>query len=140
MEINKNGSKMLKVSSILLIIGGAISIVVGIIAIAGVGAVHALLGEGDGLGILYAISGLALASGILSLVAGIIGMGAVKHPEKAGRCIVWGAIVAILTVVGQVLNLTSGEKIDLVSIVIGLLLPVVYIIGANQVKKANSGQ
>ncbi len=140
MEINKNGSKMLKVSSILLIIGGAISIVVGIISVAGVGAVHALLGEGDGLGILYAISGLALASGILSLIAGIIGMGAVKKPEKAGKCIVWGAIVAILTVVGQVLSLTSGNKFDLLSVVIGLLLPVVYILGANQVKKANNGQ
>lgn len=135
MENNNNGIKMLKVSSILLIIGGAIATILGIVALLGVGAIHAIFGDEIPVGLLYAVAGLALASGVLSLVAGIVGVGACKKPEKSGTCIILGVIVVILTVIGQVLNMKAGNQFDFTSIIIGLILPVVYIVGASQVKK-----
>lgn len=135
MENNNNGIKMLKVSSILLIIGGAIAIIMGIVALLGVGAIHAIFGDEIPIGLLYAVSGLALASGVLSLVAGIVGVGACKNPEKSGKCIILGVMVVILTVIGQILNMKVGNQFDFTSIIIGLILPVVYIVGASRVKK-----
>ena len=136
MENNNNGIKMLKVSSILLIIGGAIAIIMGIVGLLGVGALHAIFGGDIPIGLLYAVAGFALASGVLTLIAGIVGVGACKKPEKSGTCIILGVIVVILTVIGQILNMKAGNQFDITSIIIGLLLPVVYIIGASQVKKA----
>ncbi|WP_071704909.1 hypothetical protein [Murdochiella vaginalis] len=135
MENNNNGIKMLKVSSILLIIGGAIATILGIVSLLGVGALHSIFGDDLPVGLLYAVAGFALASGVLTLIAGIVGVGACKKPEKAGTCIILGVIVVILTVIGQVLNMKAGNQFDITSIVIGLLLPVVYIVGASQVKK-----
>lgn len=135
MENNNNGIKMLKVSSILLIIGGAIATILGIVALLGVGAIHAIFGDEIPIGLLYAVAGLTLASGVLSLVAGIVGVGACKNPEKSGKCIILGVIVVILTVIGQILNMKAGNQFDFTSIIIGLILPVVYIVGASQVKK-----
>lgn len=135
MENNNNGIKMLKVSSILLIIGGAIATIMGVVSLLGVGALHAIFGEDIPIILLYAVAGLALASGILTLVAGIVGLGACKNPEKSGTCIILGVIVVIFTVIGQVLSMQAGNQFDITLIVIGLLLPVVYIVGASQVKK-----
>lgn len=135
MENNNNGIKMLKVSSILLIIGGAIATIMGIVGLLGVGALHAIFGSDIPIGLLYAVAGFAIASGVLTLIAGIVGVGACKKPEKSGTCIILGVIVVILTVIGQILNMKAGNQFDITSIIIGLLLPVVYIIGASQVKK-----
>lgn len=135
MENNNNGIKMLKVSSILLIIGGAIATILGIVSLLGVGALHSIFGEDLPVGLLYAVAGLALASGVLTLIAGIVGVGACKKPEKSGTCIILGVLVVILTIVGQILSIKAGNQFDFVSIVIGLILPVAYIVGASQVKK-----
>jgi len=135
MENNNNGIKMLKISSILLIIGGAIATILGIVSLLGIGALHAVFGGEIPLGLLYAVAGLALASGVISMIAGIIGVSACKKPEKSGTCIILGVLVVILTIVGQILNMKAGNQFDFISIIIGLILPVAYIVGASQVKK-----
>lgn len=140
MQSNNSGRKMLKISSILLIIGGVISIVLGIIALIGVGALHALTEDGSSLGVFYAVGGLVLASGVLSLIAGIIGLGACNNPEKAGKCVIYGIIIVVMTIIGQILSLMAGNKFNPFSIVIGLLLPVVYILGANKIKNSVNPQ
>ena len=82
MENNNNGIKMLKVSSILLIIGGAIATIMGIVGLLGVGALHAIFGSDIPIGLLYAVAGFAIASGVLTLIAGIVGVGACKKTGK----------------------------------------------------------
>lgn len=134
METKRNDSQMLKVSSILMIIGGVIAIIAGIAGFASVGAIHVILGDGSALGLLYGVCGLALGSGVFSLIAGIVGISACQHPEKAGKCMVLGVIVAAFAVIGQILSLSAGNQLDILPLVTGLLLPVVYIIGANKVK------
>ena len=155
------GATFLKVMGILLIIAAAFAIIAGIMALVGVGALHsiandaldsldALAGEGSTADIrseinptmLYLASALVLISGVAELISGIKGVGGSKHPEKAGGCVGWGVVVAVLAVLGQILNVVGGSKFDIVSLITGLVLPVLYIIAAVQLKGAyaNAGQ
>ena len=50
------GQKLLKVTSILMIIGGVIAVIAGVLAILGISALVALSGSAEGAGLLYASS------------------------------------------------------------------------------------
>lgn len=130
----KKGSTLLKVSGILMIIGGAIALVLSIIAILGVATLVYISNGELSSGILYASCALALIAAVAELVAGIIGVKNWNKPEKAKTCICWGIIVAVLSVLGVVLNVVGGGDFSIVSLLIGLCLPVLYIIGAIQNK------
>ena len=69
-----------------MIIFGAISIVVSIIALMGFGVIEAL---GTPMGLLWASGLIALVGSVAQLVAGIIGVVNCDKPEKANSCIVW---------------------------------------------------
>ena len=95
------GSGFLKVTGILMIIGGGISIILGIIAALGVAAL-AYISDGEiSSAMLYASVALMIVSAVAQLIAGIIGVKNCKKPEKAGTCMVWGIIVAVLCVVDE---------------------------------------
>ena len=64
------------------------------------------------------------------LIAGIIGVINAEKPQKAKACIVWGALVAILSVAGTILGVVGGSDFSVSGLVLGLVLPVIYIIGA----------
>ena len=121
------GAKFLKVTGILMIIGGALSIILGIVAVIGVAAL-AVLGVSSG--ILYASGILALVAAVAQLITGIVGCKNAKKPEKAGVCLTWGIIVAALSVIAEILNVAGGNKFDVLGLIIGLVIPVLYIIGA----------
>ena len=127
------GSGFLKVTGILMIIGGGISIILGIIAALGVAA---LASDGEiSSAMLYASVALMIVSAVTQLIAGIIGVKNCKKPEKAGACMVWGIVVAVLCVVGTILNSVGGGSFSVFSLMLGLVLPVLYIIGAAFNKK-----
>lgn len=129
------GAGMLKVVGILMIVFGGIALVLGIIAAVAVAAV-AFLSEGLlTTNLLYASTALMVASAVAELVAGIVGVVNCKKPEKAGVCIVWGAIVAVLCVVGTVLNLVANGEFNIFTLAVGLVLPVLFIIGGVNNKK-----
>ena len=124
------GSGFLKVTGILMIIGGGISIILSIIAVLGVAAlVYISDGEASS-AMLYASVALMVVSAVSQLVAGIIGVVNCKKPEKAGVCIAWGVIVAVLCIAGTILNSVGGGSFSIFSLVLGLVLPILYIIGA----------
>lgn len=124
------GSGFLKVTGILMIIGGGISIIMSIIAVLGVAAlVYISDGEASS-AMLYASVALMVVSAVSQLVAGIIGVVNCKKPEKAGVCIAWGVIVAVLCIAGTILNSVGGGSFSILSLVLGLVLPILYIIGA----------
>ena len=81
-------------------------------------------------GMLYASTILLLISGVVELIAGIIGVINAEKPQKAKACIVWGALVAILSVAGTILGVVGGSDFSVSGLVLGLVLPVIYIIGA----------
>ena len=131
MESKKTkGTDFLKVTGILMIIGGAISIILGIIAALGVAALVYISDGTVSSALLYTSVILMIVSAIAELVAGIIGVANCKKPDKAGSCIVWGIIVAVLSVAGTILNSVGGGSFSAFSLILGLALPVLYIIGA----------
>lgn len=127
------GRKFLKVTGILMIIGGAFGIIGGIIAMIGAGALAAVLETSAG-GLVLA-SALILASAVFQLIAGIMGVKNCDKPEKAQSCIVIGVIVAILSVAGNVVSNVLGSDFNIINYATGLIIPVLYIIGAVKNKK-----
>ena len=122
------GRKFLKVTGILMIIGGAFGIIGGIVAIIGAGALAAVLETSAG-GLMLA-SALILASAVFQLIAGIMGVKNCDKPEKAQSCLVMGVIVAILSVSGNIISNVLGSNFNIFSYATGLVIPVLYIIGA----------
>lgn len=122
------GRKFLKVTGILMIIGGALGIIGGIVAMIGAGALAAVLETSAG-GLMLA-SVLILASAVFQLIAGIMGVKNCDKPEKAQSCLVMGVIVAILSVSGNIISNVLGSSFNILSYATGLVIPVLYIIGA----------
>lgn len=138
MEVQQNqGSKMLKVTGILMIIGGALSLVIALIAVIGIAAAASLAAGALGGGIIalaVIASILSLLGGGIELAAGILGVKNWNQPAKAQSCIVFGAIIIALSVLSNILNLASGSEFNLFTLLLGLVLPVLYLIGAVQLK------
>ena len=133
MENRPKGSNFLKVCGILMIIGGALGIIISLIALLGVAALVALAADSGTVinsGLLTFSCLLSLCSAVIELVTGIIGVKNCNKPEKATTCMVWGIIVAVLSVLGQVLSVASGSQFNVLSLALGLVLPVLFIIGA----------
>ncbi len=128
------GSGFLKVTGILMIIGGGLSIILGIVSLLGLAVLASLL-EDYGLWVFAAV--LALVGAIIELVTGIVGCVNCKKPEKATACLVWGIIVAAITVVSEILSVVAGGEFSVVSLILGLVLPVLFIIGAVLNKKTS---
>ena len=129
------GSKLLKVVGILMIIFSAITLVVGIVGLVGLGALLAV-SNGTVMGVVVwaAVLAYILAGAVIELVAGIT---AVKHwanPAKAQTCVAWGVVLLVLVALNALFGLIGGES-SLLSTLIGLVLPVLYIVGANQLKQ-----
>ena len=127
------GRKFLKVTGILMIIGGAFGIIGGIVAMIGAGALAAVL-ETSAAGLVFA-SVLILVSAIFQLIAGIMGVKNCDKPEKAQTCLVMGIIVAILSIAGNVTSNVLGSDFNIFSYATGLIIPVLYIIGAAKNKE-----
>ena len=130
-----NGHKFLKVTGILMIIAAVFSIIAGVL-VGGLGALAAGLGAASGLTFPYwAALFLTLVGGIFQLIAGIKG---VKRSEKAGGLIVWGAIVAVFSILGIVMNLVNGGEFNVTSVLTGVAVPALYIYGAVLNSKADA--
>lgn len=127
------GAGFLKVTGIIMIIGGSIGIIIAILALVGVAALDTM-GVTDYIeyntGLLYASGAISLIGAAMELVAGIIGVKNCKKPEKAGTCMVFGIIVILFSLIGSILTVVGGDSFPVVSFLIGLVLPVLYIIGA----------
>lgn len=122
------GSKILKIVGIIMIVGGVLASIAGVIALLGVTAFVAL-SDGANAGLLYAASFLALAGGILQIIAGVKGMKYCEDISQADVCIRWGVIVAGLSVVGNILNVVGGQPFKIGSLILGLIVPGLFIYG-----------
>lgn len=131
-QTTPKGASFLKVTGILMIIGGGISLIAAIVALLGIAAL-ALLGASSGM--LYAAGALTLVSAVAELVTGIIGVVNAKRADKAGMCMAWGIVVAVLCVAGCILTVAGGGDFPVFSLILGLVLPALFIIGAAKNKQ-----
>lgn len=127
------GQKILKVTSILMIIGGIIAAIAGVIAILGVSALAALSGSAEGTGLLYASSILVTVASVIQFIAGIKASG-LQRTQKAASCVKWGIIIAILAIISIIIGFVGGGQFSITSLVLNLLLPGLYVYGAMQMK------
>lgn len=128
------GSKFLKVTGILMIVFGALALILSIVAAIGLAALVAL--EVNTWQYTAAVI-LMLVGSIFELIAGIVGVKNCNKPEKAGTCMVWGIIVIALSVLSNVLTLVGNpDNFSIVNLLTGLVIPVLYLIGAVMNKKA----
>ena len=132
--MTNNGQKFLKITSILMIIGGIIAAIAGVIAILGVSALVALAGSAEGIGLLYASSILVTIISVIEIIAGAKGLKACKVPENAGKCVTWGIVIAVLSIISMVIGLIGGGKLNITSLVLNLLVPGLYVYGALKTK------
>ena len=127
------GRKFLKVTGILMIIGGSIGMIGGSIALIGAGALAAML-ETTWAGLIFACT-LTLISAVVQFIAGITGVKNSARPEKAQLCIVLGILVAALSVAGNIISTALGDSFSVMSLITGLIVPVLYTIGGVLNKK-----
>lgn len=132
------GQKMLKVCSILMIIGGALALIVSILGFVGVAAAATLFEEGIASAYLWVT--LALVASIVQLVAGIVGVQAAKMPSvnKIKLSLIFGLLVVVLSLVSSIATIVSEgfSGSALTSLLIGLVIPALYLVGLIQYKNA----
>lgn len=131
------GQKFLKVTSILMIIGGVIGSIIGVIATIGVSALAVLADSTEGTGLFYASSIIVIIASVIQFIAGIKGIGACNAPQKAASCIKWGIIIAVLSIVSMIIGIAGGGEFNITSLVLNLLIPGLYVFGAMQMKNAS---
>ena len=109
------------------------------VIIGGGGSLIARFAGASALGFAFYL-GLAttLVGGIIQLIAGINGVKHCNKPENAKKCITWGIIVIALAVISNVLEVIGGGKFNVLSFVIGLIVPGLYIYGAFLNHKENA--
>ena len=127
--MEKKSNILLKVAGILLIIGGVVSIIVSLFGLL----LGGLFAAGGSYLVLFA-SLLALVNGIFCLIAGIKGAKHAANPQMAQSCIVWGILIVLITIASTILVKVGGGPFSIVNLLIGLLLPAIYIFGAYQLK------
>lgn len=151
MKTKAKGKTLLQVVGIILIIWGAITLISGIISV--VTANKAATDGGQmldllnstasaaGLNYTYTASGLmisaiiAVVTGAVQLVAAIIGVVNCNKPEKAQICFIMGIVLIVVVLAESVYGAVSGT-FSILSTILGLILPVLYFIGANFNKQA----
>ena len=133
------GKGFLKVSGILMIIFAAFGVLMGILVMVGGGLAGSLTSGteldsvGGAVGGLVMILGLVtLIGAVFNLVMGILGVKYSDKPEKAQTCF----ILAIIAIAIQIVSAILGGAIW--TLIIGLILPVLYLIGAIKNKNAVS--
>ncbi len=128
------GRGFLKVTGILMIIGGVLGCLVSLLAVASVGVLIAA-GVAVEMGLLIAGTVVVVVGGVVQLVAGIQGVKNCDNVEAADKLIKLGIAILVINVVGTILNVVAGTAFNVVSFATSCILPVLFIIGANKNKQ-----
>ena len=130
----KQGSTLLKVVSIIMIVYGIFLAGLGLLSTLGGGA---LIAEADAV---VASGGLAiigiafLFSGLLEVVIGFAGLKASKTQGKHTAAFVIG-VIGVVSSAYTLIQALGGDGSSVLGAIVGLLLPVLYLIGVNQTRQ-----
>lgn len=136
MNSNAPGKNYLLAVGILLVIGGGLSMFL-VIPTLLLGIASLSIG---GLGVIIFLAALlACAMAIIDLIAGIVGIVNRNKPEKAKVCMGFGITMIVFAVLGFISSI-SAQDVNYVSSLLGLLLPILYLVGASKNKNAAAAQ
>ena len=131
-------SKFLKLMGIIMLIFGIIAIIGGLLSLAGIGMVVSLAGLAGvavPVELLTASLIIALASAVFELIAGILGIKNWNVPEKVNGCMICGILTVTLCVISIIMTLVGyPDSFSILSIVTGLVVPVLYLAATFQYK------
>ena len=127
---NASGAGFLKVTGILMIVFGALGAFGSVIGLLGASALLLLSLGTINPGLLYGSLLLGIVGSVIQIIAGVNGVTHCNDPSKADTCVMWGGIVAGLAVLSSILNVVSGNKFSFLGLLIGLVIPVLFIVGA----------
>ena len=71
---------------------------------------------------------------VIEIIAGAKGLKACKVPENAGKCVTWGIVIAVLSIISMAIGLIGGGEFNITSLVLNLLVPGLYVYGALKTK------
>lgn len=132
--MNTKSNMFFEIMNILMIIGGVVGIISGVIAVLGAGVLAETMGDSASFGLLMFAAILMWASGTTGLITGITGARKAVKPEKVMVCIVFGSLTVVLTALGNILSVAGGGSLNVVGLIIGLVLPVLYLFSVFQSK------
>lgn len=131
------GSKLLKVVSIIMIVFGGIYAVLGLLTTIGgsamLGAGADLEDEAAVIGVVAAAAGVIfILSGVLDIVVGVVGLKASKESGKHTAAFVLGILSVVFAAISLFQAIGSGGSV--VGGIFGLVLPVLYLVGVVQTR------
>ncbi len=145
----QKGSMLLKVASIIMIVGG-IAGAVGAVLLAALAGVSTAVAENDAVQqavkeagtttkevttVLWIATAIAVVGAVVEIIAGFKGKKNWNKPEMAKTLMIWGVICAAVSLVSIILSAVNDGSGVVISILTGLVVPVLYIIGTVQLKK-----
>ena len=113
--------------SLALLAGG------GLLLAAGAGTVGIALGAVAGI-----LGAITVLTAVFYLILGILGVRNCDKPEKCGVNFVLGIIVLVLVGIGLVVNVATTGPSGALSSVVGLVLSILYVMGAKENKDAHA--
>ena len=142
--MKKQGSTMLKVCGILMIIFGAIGLISDIAIMSEITGYSSFLPGSVNVGLIFLIGAV-----VVELIAGILGVVNWAKPSGAGICIIFGILMIACIVLGDILTVVGINSLTgsysryfdgfntviVISGLINLVLPILYLIGAFKLKK-----
>ena len=137
---------ILKVTSVLQIIGGILSIILAVLSIVGGGLLGAASSNASGLaqsagvltpGMLMVLGVIVLLGGIFSLVCGLFGLkGSNGDKRKLKTALVLGWISLALSIISVIGDIAGGtDTKEMLSMLYSLLVPVLFVVSGTSVKK-----
>ncbi len=139
--------KALKVLSIIMIVFAALAILMSLAAIIGGGAIG-VMGAGSAEGSSAAlVGGFAMILGFVllfaacfDLVVGIFGVRGANNPSKIGVFFVLAIIDLIISVISALMTFFGGsaDMTEIISTIVGVIIPCVFVLLANNIKKENA--
>ena len=133
--MTRTNNKLLKVTGILMIISGGIGIFVGIFTMIGLSVFTEAIDVEMSIGVLVLATILTIGGAIVNITTGILGVVNASKPEKAMICIIFGVLALALVLLTNIIDFVSGSGFNVKSLLRGVLLPVLFIMGAYQNQK-----
>jgi hypothetical protein len=129
------GSGILKVTSILLIVFGAIAVIAFITLLLVTSLSEELINENQAglFALIMAMSLFGLVISVLELVLGIIGLTKCKNPNMAAYFIVVGIVLCAFSLI-DIVSSFSSYRFSFISL-INIVLSILYIIGGSMNKR-----
>ena len=127
------GSRFLRVTGVLMIIVASVALVAVVFAVIGIG----ILAAGDvPIARFIVTTSAAFLGAVAEFVTGILGVKNWDRPTRANVCIGWGITVIALSLIADALVFAFfPECFQIASIAIGLIIPILYLLGGFQNRK-----